>query len=90
MKKDVEISREIGIPTTTLADWKRSDPKGWRFNLYHTLKESDVTYTTTVEDKLDKVLKPLDELMLLFIDDEVALGKLSEARTIIFMETLKA
>lgn len=37
--KDIEITKNIGIPAQTLQDWKKSD--GWRFILYNFLKRKE-------------------------------------------------
>ena len=36
--KDTDIARQLGIPITTIQDWKKSDKNGWRYNLYMKLK----------------------------------------------------
>ncbi len=37
--KDIEITKNIGIPAQTLQDWKKSS--GWRFILYNFLKRKE-------------------------------------------------
>ena len=89
MKKDVEISREHGIPVNTLADWKKTDKENWRYGLYHHLKESDCIYFGELEEKLDKTLKPLDDLIRFHKDSSETVAALYEARNIIMLSTLR-
>ena len=39
--KDIEISRQLGIPISTIQDWKNSDKKGWRYKLYLRLRSTE-------------------------------------------------
>ena len=39
--KDIEISRQLEIPISTIQDWKNSDKKGWRYKLYLRLRSPE-------------------------------------------------
>jgi hypothetical protein len=46
---DTDITKKIGIPVTTLQDWKKKSPDNWRYKLYTFLKSH------TVEELEEKI-----------------------------------
>lgn len=38
--KDIDVTREYGVPTRTLQDWKNADKSSWRYKVYKALKST--------------------------------------------------
>jgi hypothetical protein len=51
--KDIELSKSVGLPVSTIQDWKKRKKEDWRHKIYRIL-------STREKEELEKVLQELE------------------------------